>query len=313
MPEFFALPVAEDENFILWAIYFCPFTFMFDRERMFSRDVFPQDELLGRDVPDMLALRRRLLRPLFERYYSNFGRMILEEELLDESSSSDSYDSDEITGILNLDEISVLVRLENPGVDLGSFEEVEPEEMGFLEPYEPSIRAALLTLLLPNYASRGERYATHFRMWFIPIFRAELFAAMNEIRRSQYAAVELSQLRSIRSLTIEEVQAHNGDVHTFFEEYIRAWIRSHLVGLSEEQIDFLHTERWEGGSESICIICLEPFVLGDEITVLVCQHIFHSACIRPWLRLHNTCPTCRSLVLERDFDPDLLGYESESE
>ena len=49
-----------------------------------------------------------------------------------------------------------------------------------------------------------------------------------------------------------------------------------------------------------CIICQEVFLPGHEYIVLQCNpthpHSFHKECIRPWLRNHDTCPTCRGKV-----------------
>jgi len=42
--------------------------------------------------------------------------------------------------------------------------------------------------------------------------------------------------------------------------------------------------------EVTCSICLSEFVVGEDITELRCNHLFHSGCISPWLDIHSLCP-----------------------
>jgi len=54
------------------------------------------------------------------------------------------------------------------------------------------------------------------------------------------------------------------------------------------------------GDVGECTICQEVFRPGEEYVILPCNpthpHSFHKECIRPWLRHHDTCPTCRGKV-----------------
>ena len=49
---------------------------------------------------------------------------------------------------------------------------------------------------------------------------------------------------------------------------------------------------------SECSVCLEHFVIGDKVTILPCYHNFHEHCIRGWLHGHQTCPLCRTHIME---------------
>jgi len=47
-----------------------------------------------------------------------------------------------------------------------------------------------------------------------------------------------------------------------------------------------------------CAICQEKYELNQWITILPCQHTFHSHCILTWLHTKRTCPWCRGDVID---------------
>ncbi|KAM0889235.1 hypothetical protein ACQ4PT_027808 [Festuca glaucescens] len=48
------------------------------------------------------------------------------------------------------------------------------------------------------------------------------------------------------------------------------------------------------GPASDCPVCLEPLRGAGEVTAAhACGHVFHAACIEPWLDRHDSCPVCR--------------------
>ena len=49
---------------------------------------------------------------------------------------------------------------------------------------------------------------------------------------------------------------------------------------------------------SDCSVCLEDFVVGDELMILPCHHNFHSTCAKEWLKSNNSCPLCRADIYE---------------
>ncbi|GFH13993.1 RING-type domain-containing protein [Haematococcus lacustris] len=59
-----------------------------------------------------------------------------------------------------------------------------------------------------------------------------------------------------------------------------------------------------------CPVCVEAFVVGDEVLSLPCKglHVFHPACLTPWVNKTNTCPVCREELLTDD-----IHYEAQKE
>ena len=41
-----------------------------------------------------------------------------------------------------------------------------------------------------------------------------------------------------------------------------------------------------------CVICLEEMKTGQELTIILCSHIYHSKCIRDWALKKKICPLC---------------------
>lgn len=42
-----------------------------------------------------------------------------------------------------------------------------------------------------------------------------------------------------------------------------------------------------------CVICLEEFNVGMEVTRMPCMHVFHGDCLARWLEKSHLCPFCR--------------------
>ncbi|XP_073005243.1 RING-H2 finger protein ATL70-like [Typha latifolia] len=54
----------------------------------------------------------------------------------------------------------------------------------------------------------------------------------------------------------------------------------------------------KGTTSTCCSICLADYKDTDVLRELPdCGHLFHLKCVDPWLRLHPTCPVCRTSPL----------------
>lgn len=49
----------------------------------------------------------------------------------------------------------------------------------------------------------------------------------------------------------------------------------------------------------MCVICLDHLKLAEHIRCLPCSHVYHSNCIKLWLRRKNSCPCCAAKVVKR--------------
>ncbi|KAI1320018.1 hypothetical protein EDD11_002350 [Mortierella claussenii] len=76
------------------------------------------------------------------------------------------------------------------------------------------------------------------------------------------------------------------------------------VGASDEIIEsipphILTDEELEAKIE--CSVCKDEFTKEDDkLLQLKCKHIFHDDCIKPWLKMNGTCPTCRFALVPQN-------------
>ena len=49
-----------------------------------------------------------------------------------------------------------------------------------------------------------------------------------------------------------------------------------------------------------CSVCMDNVELGDDVTLLPCQHWFHGECVGAWLKEHDTCPHCRQGIMPKE-------------
>ena len=45
-----------------------------------------------------------------------------------------------------------------------------------------------------------------------------------------------------------------------------------------------------------CLICLSNYEIEENLCYLPCFHLFHSDCIRTWVKKSNKCPLCKNII-----------------
>lgn len=53
-----------------------------------------------------------------------------------------------------------------------------------------------------------------------------------------------------------------------------------------------------------CSVCMDAVDIGDEVTILPCNHWFHGECVGAWLKEHDTCPHCRAGIMPKEGGAD---------
>ena len=87
------------------------------------------------------------------------------------------------------------------------------------------------------------------------------------------------------SLNIED----DGDLSDYDDGLDEDIIQSYPISKIKD-IDKLDEEKKK------CLICIENFKNNDDSIILPCIHIFHSECIKKWMKKKNLCPICKSKI-----------------
>lgn len=53
-----------------------------------------------------------------------------------------------------------------------------------------------------------------------------------------------------------------------------------------------------------CSICLES--INTNTTYTICNHKFHHSCLSTWIQNNNTCPLCRTQLIDNTPKIDIL-------
>ncbi|EGD82137.1 hypothetical protein PTSG_02811 [Salpingoeca rosetta] len=85
------------------------------------------------------------------------------------------------------------------------------------------------------------------------------------------------------------------------QEEMSQRVQTALDHLPTRQYDAAQDKTEEGdSSHDQCVVCLQNYSDGEMVRELDCHHLFHQACVDPWLMQHNTCPLCKRAVVEED-------------
>ena len=99
----------------------------------------------------------------------------------------------------------------------------------------------------------------------------------------------------------EEIEENsmNEDLDGDFDDYDDDVINN---GIEDSIIDTLPKSRIKDinkltEDKKKCCICLENFKINDETINLPCIHIFHSDCIKKWMKRQDICPICKNKII----------------
>ena len=148
--------------------------------------------------------------------------------------------------------------------------------------------AARLRLLLTDRDFDGEDYAELMELDAGSAPTPHRKATPSEIRRLPTTVLTEEELERMRRRSREE--SGSGAVD----------LEAGQQGASQQGASGGSSKSGGGGGSNggrrrggECAVCLEPWMVGDEVRTLPCLHRLHTACIDPWLRQNATCPVCK--------------------
>ena len=95
--------------------------------------------------------------------------------------------------------------------------------------------------------------------------------------------------RSHRSLVMS-----NPVENTYLSTY---WDNSEDKKVTNEILETKSNVFKINSKENKCIICQEDYIENNEGRILECMHYYHRDCIDKWFENKNTCPICRTSIL----------------
>jgi hypothetical protein len=127
---------------------------------------------------------------------------------------------------------------------------------------------------------------------------------------SIYSSVILNDDSEFENMFGEDDEEYNDDEYlnnSFFNRIVNRLIDpiESVLNRSLEEQPSLEKNKEEIEVESVkyetivekkekkCCICLADFLNDEDVSLIKCEHLFHSSCIKEWSTYNITCPVCR--------------------
>eukprot|EP00933_Yihiella_yeosuensis_P051814 TRINITY_DN49788_c0_g1_i1.p1 TRINITY_DN49788_c0_g1~~TRINITY_DN49788_c0_g1_i1.p1 ORF type:complete len:169 (+),score=39.96 TRINITY_DN49788_c0_g1_i1:672-1178(+) len=123
-----------------------------------------------------------------------------------------------------------------------------------------------------------------------PLEDDELLLAVLAMTQAQ--ADEQHQLQEALDASRQGYAAEQG-LADADEDPIARIQRQSIVEAIRDQLPVNIWSAEDAATSQECALCLEEYKLGDPVTRLCCLHMFHKACLDPWLAKNATCPCCK--------------------
>lgn len=122
-------------------------------------------------------------------------------------------------------------------------------------------------------------------------------------RNKNNREIAMEEARKKKELRVQDIRNKVSDIMGYLEEvsrddrYLQGYLKTNKPGqlttIEKEAIGKVKfKENQEGNTD--CFVCLDPFVEGIDVSVLSCEHRFHSRCLDKWLEVKDHCPACRA-------------------
>ncbi|KAF4358620.1 hypothetical protein F8388_021118 [Cannabis sativa] len=164
---------------------------------------------------------------------------------------------------------------------------------------EPSSSSCTASTAIIDPFSRGIFYAAFRHFWSRQ--RQEIRNNPFEFLRSylqRYAFVYAFKLYSI-TIEFEKYTPTEDQILSLVIGKLTSFIQQSMRKPSFELVvDNLTSKAVEEKTSNICSVCLENFKIGEDMTRLICGHVYHKSCVLEWSHRSGQCPLCRKELLQ---------------